>query len=110
MSVYELQGVSKRYTPQANPVNDDISFQIGEGEIFGLLGDNGAGKSTLIRQMVNLLKSSAGEIRFFDKPISEQALDLPLRVGYMPPIRSITSPHCQSDVGSLWRRSRFRSF
>ena len=39
---------------------DDVSFQVGEGEVFGLLGPNGAGKSTLIRMMTTLIPITAG--------------------------------------------------
>lgn len=84
MNVFELHNISKQYSATLPSANDQISLCIAEGEIFGLLGDNGAGKSTLIRQMVNLLKSSAGEIHFWGKPLHLQALELTLRVGYMP--------------------------
>ena len=39
---------------------DDVSFQVGEGEVFGLLGPNGAGKSTLIRMMNTLIPITSG--------------------------------------------------
>jgi ABC-2 type transport system ATP-binding protein len=39
---------------------DDVSFQVGEGEVFGLLGPNGAGKSTLIRMMTTLIPLTRG--------------------------------------------------
>jgi ABC-2 type transport system ATP-binding protein len=42
---------------------DDISFRVGDGEIFGLLGPNGAGKSTLIRMMTTLIPITAGHAR-----------------------------------------------
>jgi ABC-type multidrug transport system ATPase subunit len=60
MLVYDVQGVVKQYSGQAEPANKHISLQIAEGEIFGLLGDNGARKTTLVRQMANLLRSDAG--------------------------------------------------
>lgn len=40
---------------------DDVSFEVGEGEIFGFLGPNGAGKSTTIAMLTTLLKPTAGE-------------------------------------------------
>lgn len=98
MNVYELHKITKHYPSQPVPANDNISFVISAGEIFGLLGDNGAGKSTLIRQMVNLLRPSAGEIRFFGKPIGEQALELPLRVGYMPQRQSAVNQLTASEA------------
>lgn len=84
MIVYELQQVTKFYPGQNVPVNKDITLQIHEGEIFGLLGDNGAGKTTLIKQMVNLLKISSGSIQLFGRPIDEDPMYVSLQVGYMP--------------------------
>ncbi|XOB64654.1 ABC transporter ATP-binding protein [Deferribacteres bacterium DY0037] len=45
-------------------VLDDISFDIKEGESFGLLGENGSGKSTLTRIILGLEKPTAGEVLF----------------------------------------------
>lgn len=84
MLVYDIQHLSKIYPGQRAPANDDISLQIHTGEIFGLLGDNGAGKSTLVKQMVNLLSSTAGAITLFGKPVGQDPLHVPLVVGYMP--------------------------
>ena len=39
---------------------DDVTFHVGDGEVFGLLGPNGAGKSTLIRMMTTLIPITAG--------------------------------------------------
>ena len=44
---------------------DHVSFEVAEGEIFGILGPNGGGKSTLIRLMSTLLLPDSGEIRVF---------------------------------------------
>ena len=51
--VYDIHELVKLYPGQSRPANSDISLQIHEGEIFGLLGYNGAAKTTLVRQMVN---------------------------------------------------------
>lgn len=51
----------KKYFGEVKAVND-ISFQVGRGELFGFLGINGAGKSTTINMLCTVLKPTAGEI------------------------------------------------
>ncbi len=82
--VYDIQHLTKTYPGHNHPANDDITLQIMPGEIFGLLGDNGAGKSTLVRQMANLLRSTSGTIRLWGQEIGQDALYVPMQVGYMP--------------------------
>ncbi|MCA1594074.1 MAG: ABC transporter ATP-binding protein [Acidobacteria bacterium] len=54
----------------------DISFEVAEGETYGLLGPNGSGKSTLIRVLATLLVPDAGEVRLLGHriPGEEQAV------------------------------------
>lgn len=61
----ELRHLSKRYEAPPVQANEDISFTVSAGEAFGLLGPNGAGKTTLVRQVVGLLRPTAGDIRLF---------------------------------------------
>jgi len=42
---------------------DELSFTVGDGEIFGLLGPNGAGKTTTVRMLAGLIAPSAGSAR-----------------------------------------------
>lgn len=84
MPIYEIRELVKTYPGQSQPVNDRITLEIEQGEIFGILGDNGAGKSTLVKQMVNLLPSSSGSIRFWGKEVRTIPEIVQVNVGYMP--------------------------
>ena len=60
---------------------DDISFSVGEGEVFGMIGPNGAGKSTTIKILLGLIKQNAGECLIFGKPLSNETKK---QIGYLP--------------------------
>src|SRR5690242_10739319 len=61
-----------------------VSFEVGEGEIFGLLGPNGAGKSTLIRMMVTLLPPTAGTALVNGFDVRTQSDDVRRSIGVIP--------------------------
>jgi ABC-2 type transport system ATP-binding protein len=63
-------------------VLDDISFELTQGEIFGLVGLNGAGKTTLIKILLDLAKAEAGEAHIFD--LSTSALSARRQLSYLP--------------------------
>ena len=65
---------------------DDISFEIKEGEIFGLLGVNGAGKTTTFRMIVGLLDKTKGKISLFNKKIDYTQTD---KIGFLTEERSL---------------------
>lgn len=60
---------------------DDLSFQVDEGEIVGLLGPNGSGKSTTINCMLSLLNFDRGTIKLFNKEMKPDAYDLKAKIG-----------------------------
>jgi len=66
--------------------NDDVSFAVNEGEVFGFLGPNGAGKSTTIRLLLGLLKPTAGTARVLGADIRDEAAltAAKRRIGYLP--------------------------
>jgi len=60
---------------------DHLSFEVKQGEIFGLLGPNGSGKTTAINCILSLLKYDKGEIAIFDKPMTPEAYDIKRNIG-----------------------------
>ena len=53
---------------------DDVSLDIGEREVFGLIGNNGAGKSTLLRMAAGILKQDKGNVRIDDMEVYDNAV------------------------------------
>ncbi|MEF8780688.1 MAG: ABC transporter ATP-binding protein [Haloferacaceae archaeon] len=70
MGVIDLDGLTKDYG--AVLANDDITFTVETGEIFGYLGPNGAGKTTTIRMLLGLITPSAGTARVLGSDIRDR--------------------------------------
>ena len=66
-TVLEVLGLKKRIGLKT--IVEDITFDMHEGEIIGLLGPNGSGKTTIMRMMVGLTKPSKGDVYCFEKPL-----------------------------------------
>ena len=77
--VVRIQNLTKRYGDLT--ALDDFSLEIGEGEVFGLLGPNGSGKTTAINCMLALLKYERGTIEIFDRPMQPDAYDIKRDIG-----------------------------
>ena len=60
MDVIEVQGISKTYG--ATRAVDNVSFNVAEGEIFGIVGPNGAGKTTMVEAVAGLRDVDSGSI------------------------------------------------
>jgi ABC-2 type transport system ATP-binding protein len=63
---------------------DRLTFSIGPGEIYGLLGSNGAGKSSTIKAIVGLVRPSHGRVRVFGRDAAAESLASKERIGYVP--------------------------
>ena len=62
---------------------DRISFEVGQGEIFGFLGANGAGKTTAMRMLCGLLQPSEGEAKVAGYDVYKEAARIRQHIGYM---------------------------
>ena len=63
---------------------DDLSFEIGEGHVYGFLGPNGAGKSTTMNIITGCLSASSGQVLIDGFDIFEQPDKAKRQIGYLP--------------------------
>jgi ABC-2 type transport system ATP-binding protein len=77
----EVEGLTKTFGSQV--AVDHLSFEIGEGEVFGLLGPNGAGKTTTIRMLAGLFSSSEGWAKVGGYRIDKESLQVRQTVGIL---------------------------
>jgi ABC-2 type transport system ATP-binding protein len=63
---------------------DDISFQIGKGEIVGFLGPNGAGKSTTMKIITGYLQSDKGQTAVCGLDVNNDPITVKKKIGYLP--------------------------
>ena len=80
----EIDHVTKRFG--TTTALDELTFEVGRGEVFGFLGANGAGKTTTMRICLGIVRADAGEIRWAGRSTAE----LPRRTwGYLPEERGL---------------------
>jgi gliding motility-associated transport system ATP-binding protein len=78
----EVQSVTRRY---GNTVAvQDVSFQINDNEIVGLLGHNGAGKTTIMRMLSGYLEPSGGTVRIGGLDLAGNTHRVQQQLGYLP--------------------------
>ena len=78
----EVKNITKKYG--SFKAVDNISFEIKEGEIVGLLGQNGAGKSTTMNMITGYIEPTEGEIIVEGYDISKKPKKAKAQIGYMP--------------------------
>ena len=83
-TVVSLDRISKAYEQKI--AVKDLSLQIEEGVMFGLLGPNGSGKTSSIRMMIGITMPDSGVVNLFGKPFTRDSLK---RVGYLPEERGL---------------------
>lgn len=78
----EVKNLTKRYGTHC--AVDNISFQVGEGEILGFLGPNGAGKSTTMNILTGYLSATDGTVKINGHDILESPNKAKANIGYLP--------------------------
>lgn len=81
-NMIELSDVSKSFG--ATKALANVSYSVGPGTIFALLGENGAGKTTTIKILLGLVAPDAGEARVLGLNPRKDSLTIRRRIGYVP--------------------------
>jgi ABC-type Mn2+/Zn2+ transport system ATPase subunit len=95
----EVRGLWAGYNH--TPALEDVSFQVGPGDITGIIGPNGSGKSTLMKAILGLVKPWRGQIFVLGQPSQWQRR----LVGYMPQVEQVDwdFPVTVGDVALMGR-------
>lgn len=83
MDALTIQKVNKVYNKTVHALQD-ISFEIREGELFGLVGPDGAGKSTLFNILTTLLLPDSGDIKILGMDLINDYKQVRQEIGYLP--------------------------
>ncbi|MEJ2108840.1 MAG: ATP-binding cassette domain-containing protein [Acidobacteriota bacterium] len=78
----EVEHLSKVYS--GRKAIDDVSFNVGKGEVLGFLGPNGAGKTTTMRILTCYMPATEGTARIGGFDVFDQSLEVRKRIGYLP--------------------------
>ncbi|MDE0892775.1 MAG: ABC transporter ATP-binding protein, partial [Planctomycetota bacterium] len=78
----EVKGLTRRFG--AHIAVDDISFEVGQGEVVGFLGLNGAGKTTTLRVLAGYLPATSGSVKVAGFDVLRDSIEVRRRIGYLP--------------------------
>ena len=79
----QLKNVSKTFV--GKKAVDNISLELNQPGVYGLLGTNGAGKTTTIRMILGIIKKDGGEITWNGKAVDRKSVNF----GYLPEERGV---------------------
>ena len=86
MTSVTVEHIVKKYGSKKEPVTalNDVSLNVGKGELFGVIGPDGAGKTSLFRILTTLLLADSGTATVDGLDVVNQFREIRNRIGYMP--------------------------
>jgi len=92
---------------------DELSFQVEEGEVYGLIGPNGAGKTTTLRILATLLLPTKGVVKVFGFDVVSQASEVRRIIAYLAEeagaYRNLTGYEYLSIIARIYFKSKRRA-
>jgi ABC-2 type transport system ATP-binding protein len=87
MDAIKTEKLTKHYTkgfwrPRPYAALEDLTLQVGQGEVFGFLGPNGAGKTTTLKLLMQLIYPTSGHAEILGRPVGD--VSVRRRIGYLP--------------------------
>lgn len=86
MKAVVVKNIAKTFKKEKTSVTalNDVSFEVEQGELFGLIGPDGAGKTTLFRILTTLMIAERGSASVDGFDVVKDFKEIRKRVGYMP--------------------------
>jgi ABC-type multidrug transport system ATPase subunit len=104
----QIRNLSKKFGSFA--AVDSVTFDVGKGNIFGLLGPNGSGKSTLIRMLCGILVPTSGTASILGYDITKEPEEIKSHIGYMSQKFSLYEDLSAEENGNGFKRRRNELF
>jgi ABC-2 type transport system ATP-binding protein len=87
MDAIRTEGLTKHYTkgfwrPRPYAALENVTLDVGQGEVFGFLGPNGAGKTTTLKLLMQLIFPTSGRAEILGRPVGD--VSVRRRIGYLP--------------------------
>jgi ABC-2 type transport system ATP-binding protein len=80
-AVIDISSLTRNFASKA--ALKDVSLNVPQGSVFGLVGENGAGKTTLIKHILGLLRSESGSVRVFGRDPVRDPVSVLSQIGYL---------------------------
>ena len=99
-TLLKVEGLTMKFGPRGrqNTVIHNVSFEIGEGETFGLVGESGSGKSTIGRCIIGLYKPCGGSIRFQGEILEPGEMRREIQMIFQDPMASLNPRKKVGDI------------
>ena len=91
-AIFEARAISAGYG--GAPIINDVSLQVGSGEVVSVVGPNGSGKSTLLKALIGVVSTMSGTVVLEGKDITNWPTEEIARqgVGYVPQVEDVFGP------------------